>query len=857
MRASRESDDEAAKAARAARVEKVRAYVETAVAGELDELRATKATRNKAVNDAAFNIGQLITGAEREDVTLDRKSLEARLFEAAQSCGYVEKDGAKAATDTIKSGLDAGMKRPRNLSEVATKGGTRPRTMPPDSGAARQTDADKAAAQAARDLKTCGEIVAGSTQLRRSLAETYLKHRGVLTDELTDAHVRNLCFAENVYIHGARHPCLIARTSNPLTGKHNGAIQRTPIKPDGRGRATDEDGATLAKKSLAKTSNDNGCVVIGDIEPGSKVYVAEGVEDALSAVSVAGGAAIVTLGQSRLDKIKLPDGCRLFFLGQKKKLEDAAEFRKAAQAVADAGGEAFLVWPGEHGDFNELLRKEGRAAVAKALAEPEAAKPDTSGLVSLESFTVNTVCDDLIEDVLKRGLVGQLVGQTGTGKSVLGPEIGKCIAAGRDFFGRRTEQGPVLYVNYESSREFGNRIVGAAHNLTAEEHELFKRNFFWVEAAPFLGTGLEGDKGEAYILELSRKVERARGRLPVLIMIDTYSKSTAGNNHKEGADVTAFVGRKLRIAAKTGAAVIDIHHPNKSDGSGMAGGAGQHRNDNEFAWSVTSPGHDDPIPITATREVRVTKNQNGPAGNLLVGEFTVALRQIAENDRGNPIVTPIIDPIASTLGQPRAKSVKLKQSTRAFDVWNEFNHCEGERIGRGHPRIPDGTWIVRYDALEARCIEKGIGHSKQPDPKQREKVQRKAVKAGFEGCVRAGALAYYTLDDELVCWRTDNVQEKGCGGGRVQPVPTDFEPDLDPFGSEWFQDGSSEEIEEYQGGSNGVQAGPSPPRRAGKGSVPTGPAPLRGGPSLEPAPEPSSPPGPEGQKVVPFGRREI
>lgn len=845
MRASRESEDEAAKAARAARVEKVRAYVETAVADELDELRATKATRNKAVNDAAFNIGQLITGAEREDVTLDRKSLEARLFEAAQSCGYVEKDGAKAAADTIKSGLDAGMKRPRNLSEVATKGGTRPRATPPDSGAARQTDADRAAA----NLKVASQIAASSQDLIGSPAQKYLELRGVLVSRLTAAHVRNLRFAENVSVHGGRRlPCMIALTSNPLTGKRNGAIQRTPIKPDGSGRATDENGEKLGKLSLGETKADNGCVVIGDIQPGCDVFIAEGVEDALSSVSVAGGAAIATLGQSRLDKVELPDGCRRIFLGQKKTPADEAAFRKAARAIANAGGEAFIVWPGEYGDFNDLLRHEDRSAVTKALGQREAAKPDTSGLVSLESFTVNTVCDDLIEDVLKRGLVGQLVGQTGTGKSVLGPEIGKCIAAGRDFFGRRTEQGPVLYVNYESSREFGNRIVGAAHNLTAEEHDLFKRNFFWVEAAPFLGTGPEGDKGEAYILELSRKVERARGRLPVLIMIDTYSKSTAGNNHKEGADVTAFVGRKLRIAAKTGATVIDIHHPNKSDGSGMAGGAGQHRNDNEFAWSVTSPGHDDPIPITATREVRVTKNQNGPAGNLLVGEFTVALRQIAENDRGNPIVTPIIDPIASKLGQPRAKSVKLKQGTRALEVWNEFNHCEGERIGRGHPRIPDGAWIVRYSVLEAQCLKKGIGDSTQADPKQREKVKRKAVKAGFDGCVKAGALAYYTLNDELVCWRPDNGQGKGCGEDRFQAVPTD----LDPFGSEWFHDGSNEEIEEYQAGSNGVQAVPSQPRRAGKGSVPTGPAPLRGGPSLEPAPEPSSPPGPEGETVVPF-----
>ena len=100
----------------------------------------------------------------------------------------------------------------------------------------------------------------------------------------------------------------------------------------------------------------------------------------------------------------------------------------------------------------------------------------------------------------------------------------------------------------------------------------------------------------------------------------------------------------------------------------------------------------------------------------------------------------------------------MKVTGYAAAVLNEFNHCEGHRSPPAHERIPEGAWLVRSSELWAACKKKGIGHSDQKDPKEREKVQRKAIKRGIDGCVKAGALAHHMLGEELVYWRPDQVR---------------------------------------------------------------------------------------------------
>lgn len=64
--------------------------------------------RNDALNRAAFVLGTLVGGGElAEDTVVDA------LVGAAEACGLIEDDGERAALATIRSGMRAGIARPR------------------------------------------------------------------------------------------------------------------------------------------------------------------------------------------------------------------------------------------------------------------------------------------------------------------------------------------------------------------------------------------------------------------------------------------------------------------------------------------------------------------------------------------------------------------------------------------------------------------------------------------------------------------------------------------------------------------------------------------------------------------------
>jgi hypothetical protein len=94
-------------------------YASKALADELAELaRTPEGGRNARLNQAAFSLGQLIGAG-----VLEQGSVEAALYGVAMSIGL----GEAEARATIHSGLDSGIKEPRELPERARRGGGGPR----------------------------------------------------------------------------------------------------------------------------------------------------------------------------------------------------------------------------------------------------------------------------------------------------------------------------------------------------------------------------------------------------------------------------------------------------------------------------------------------------------------------------------------------------------------------------------------------------------------------------------------------------------------------------------------------------------------------------------------------------------
>ena len=92
-----------------------RAFAEAALADEVAKLSAMRegSGRNQALNDAAHSLGTMAGW-------IDLNVVANALWEASIANGYVAKDGASATKDTIESGLNAGMSKPRPLiSQIA------------------------------------------------------------------------------------------------------------------------------------------------------------------------------------------------------------------------------------------------------------------------------------------------------------------------------------------------------------------------------------------------------------------------------------------------------------------------------------------------------------------------------------------------------------------------------------------------------------------------------------------------------------------------------------------------------------------------------------------------------------------
>lgn len=89
-----------------------RPYVDAAFENEVSRVAAApRSTRNEMLNTATFALGQLVGAG-----VLDRDRVERAMREACTTNGYVEDDGEAAFLATLNSGLEDGMRQPRDLS---------------------------------------------------------------------------------------------------------------------------------------------------------------------------------------------------------------------------------------------------------------------------------------------------------------------------------------------------------------------------------------------------------------------------------------------------------------------------------------------------------------------------------------------------------------------------------------------------------------------------------------------------------------------------------------------------------------------------------------------------------------------
>lgn len=175
----------------------------------------------------------------------------------------------------------------------------------------------------------------------------------------------------------------------------------------------------------------------------------------------------------------------------------------------------------------------------------------------------STVKPALVDELLDREGLSVIFGPSGAGKSFVALDLAICVATGRPWRGKATEQAAVLFVAAEAPTSIERRVLALRqrHGLTDCPVAVVSGNINLFSS----------DGTAAEIVEAARQTAERFGVRVGWIVVDTLAAATAGSDENTGKDMGAIVGRLQNIQRATGAHVTVIHHSGKDESKGARG----------------------------------------------------------------------------------------------------------------------------------------------------------------------------------------------------------------------------------------------------------------------------------------------
>lgn len=162
---------------------------------------------------------------------------------------------------------------------------------------------------------------------------------------------------------------------------------------------------------------------------------------------------------------------------------------------------------------------------------------------------------ELVEGLLAVGELALIAAPAKAGKSWFLLQMAKAMAAGVDFLGRPTRQGPVVYVNSEVGEQ------------AWERRSRFVNEAMGIDPPALFHACTRGKE-----VTLSNLVEQLRGGIDAAglakvaaIVIDPFYSLAGGIDENAAGEVAAVMLGLQRLAEEIGAAVIVAHHTGKGD----------------------------------------------------------------------------------------------------------------------------------------------------------------------------------------------------------------------------------------------------------------------------------------------------
>lgn len=166
----------------------------------------------------------------------------------------------------------------------------------------------------------------------------------------------------------------------------------------------------------------------------------------------------------------------------------------------------------------------------------------------------------LIQDVITERGLSMIWGRSGSLKSFVALDMAMSVASGRLWHGKPVKKGRVIYIAAEGAFGLAQRAIGWQQHRAGDEQPD-------ILLVPH-GVILTSDDLDALIEAIN-----AAGTPPALIIIDTVSRTFAGNPNQP-ADMNAYVAAEDRLREGTGAHVMSVHHAGEDEDRNEVGNKG-------------------------------------------------------------------------------------------------------------------------------------------------------------------------------------------------------------------------------------------------------------------------------------------
>lgn len=158
----------------------------------------------------------------------------------------------------------------------------------------------------------------------------------------------------------------------------------------------------------------------------------------------------------------------------------------------------------------------------------------------------------LVDQLIHTGTLVEVHGPPASGKSFVALGVALSVATGTKWCGREVLRGPTVYVAAEgvSGLKLRTEAWQRANGVGEVEDA-----YFLTQAVPLLDNR-EVDRLLASIAAMPTR--------PVLIVIDTLARCTAGQDENSAITMGGVVAAAARLQAATGGAVLLVHHTTKA-----------------------------------------------------------------------------------------------------------------------------------------------------------------------------------------------------------------------------------------------------------------------------------------------------